>query len=67
MDRAPQNWEGRQEGKAREQGPVHLEDVPPRRLRHSGSEEPSGGGRALNPLLPALTTLRMSVSVLNVR
>merc|ERR1712008_557781 len=34
-----------EEGEARQQGPVHLEDVPEGGLGHSGAEEPAGGRR----------------------
>ena len=42
----PYSHDRQEESQASQQGPLHLQDVPPRRLRHPRPEEPSGRGGA---------------------
>ena len=53
----PHSHDRQEESQASQQGPLHLQDVPPRRLRHPRPEEPSGrGGAAVSDPVQLLFT-----------
>jgi len=43
VDGGAQDWQGQEEVQARQQGPLHLQDVPPRRLCHSRPPQSTPG------------------------
>lgn len=40
VDRSSQEWQGQEEVQTSKQGPLHLQDVPERRLCNRGAEKP---------------------------
>ena len=50
-----------EEGEASQQGPIHQQDVPPRRLRHPRSQKPAGHQMS-RPTPLELSTLKHFVS-----